>query len=158
VVNGVCQGGNMTFHGQIDGLVIEGNRIEQDAAAAGCWLMSITQGYTTAEWFRNAVVRNNKLINGGNSAMVAQSAPGILVEGNVVINTQATYQTAIGIGAGQYQGGDVADGNATVRNNTACFVIPNLGSVLERVLSPNSTVTNNQLVIGLAATTGVCAR
>ena len=88
-VNGVCQGGNMTFHGQIDGLLIEGNTIEQDAAASQCWLMSITQGYSTAEWFRNAIVRNNKLINGGNTVMAVQSAPGVVVEGNVAINTQA---------------------------------------------------------------------
>ena len=78
----------MTFHGMIDGVLIEGNTIEQDASAPGCWLMSITQGYATAEWFRNFVVRNNRLINGGNNAMNAQSAPGIVVEGNVIINTQ----------------------------------------------------------------------
>ena len=44
VVNGVCKGGNMTFHGQMDGVLIEGNTIEQDSAAPTCWLMSITQG------------------------------------------------------------------------------------------------------------------
>ncbi|MBC7957062.1 MAG: hypothetical protein H7Y33_14475, partial [Cytophagales bacterium] len=158
VVNGVCQGGNMTFHGQIDGLLIEGNTIQQDAAAAGCWLMSITQGYTTAEWFRNTVVRNNRLINGGNSAMVAQSAPGILVEGNVIINTQSTYQTAIGVGHNEYQGGDVLDGNALVRNNTACFPTPNAGSSVVRVSAPNSSVANNIVLTGAAATTGACAQ
>ncbi|MBC7994507.1 MAG: hypothetical protein H7Z15_14855, partial [Rhizobacter sp.] len=158
VVNGVCQGGNMTFHGQIDGLLIEGNRIEQDAAAAGCWLMSITQGYTTAEWFRNAVVRNNRLINGGNTAVAVQSAPGILVEGNVVINTQSAYQTGLGIGTTEFQGGDVPDGNATVRNNTGCFTNPNGGSALVRLTSPNSTASNNVMLTGAAATTGVCAR
>lgn len=157
VVGGVCQGGNMTFHGQVDGLVIEGNRIEQDAAAPGCWLMSITQGYDTAEWFLNVVVRNNTLINGGNTGMAVQSAPGILVEGNVVINTQARNQTAIGVGHTDYPNGDVPDGNATVRNNTACQSGGATGSVTN-VTAPNSTVTNNVVVTGPEATTGICAR
>jgi uncharacterized repeat protein (TIGR02543 family) len=158
VVNGVCRGGNMTFHGQMDGVLIEGNRIEQDAAAEGCWEMSITQGYTTAEWFRNFVVRNNKLINAGNSAMVAQSAPGIVVEGNVVINTQSAFQTGISVGTTEYGNGDVADGNAIVRNNTACYPTPHPGSTVVRVIAPNSQVSNNVMLTGAAATTGVCAR
>ena len=157
VVNGVCQGGNMTFHGQVDGLLIEGNRIEQDAAAPDCWLVSITQGYSTAEWFLNVVVRNNKLINGGNTGVAAQSAPGILVEGNVVINAQATNQTAISVGHTDYPNGDVPDGDATVRDNTACQSGGATGSVTN-VTAPNSAVTNNVIVTGAAATTGVCAR
>ncbi len=157
VVNGVCQGGNMTFHGQIDGLLIEGNRIEQDAAAGGCWLMSITQGYATAEWFRNTVVRNNRLINGGNNAMNAQSAPGILVEGNVIINTNPTYQIGISVGHTDYPNGDLPDGNATVRNNTVCQSGGATGPATN-VTAPNSVVTNNVVVTGTAATTGVCAR
>ena len=158
VLNGVCTGGNMTFHGQMDGVLIEGNRIEQDAAADGCWEMSITQGYTTAEWFRNFVVRNNKLINAGNTGMAVQSAPGIVIDGNVVINTQTTFQASINVGHNEYQGGDVPDGNAVVRNNTACYPNPHPGSVGVRVTAPNSTVSNNVTVTGAAATTGVCAR
>jgi hypothetical protein len=156
VVNGVCQGGNMTFHGQLSNVLIEGNRIQQDAAAPGCWAMSITQGYDTAEWFLDFVVRDNKIINAGNTGMNAQSAPGILVEDNVVINTQATYQTSISVGHNEYGGGDVPDGNAVVRNNTACQSGGATGSGFN-VTSPNSTVTNNVTVTGPAATTGVCA-
>jgi hypothetical protein len=155
-VNGTCMGGNMTFHGQIDGLTIEGNTIEQGASAASCYLMSITQGYTTAEWFRNAVVRNNTLINGG-SAIVAQSAPGILIEGNRTIRTQAISTASISIG-GQYAGGDVADGNAIVRSNTLCLAVSGAGGAVTSVNSPGSTVTNNVVVSGSAATTGVCAQ
>jgi hypothetical protein len=158
VVNGVCQGGNMTFHGQMSNVLIEGNRIEQDAAAEGCWLMSITQGYGTAEWFRGFVVRNNKLINGGNTVVAIQSAPGVVVEGNVVINTQTAFQTGLGVGSTEFQGGDVPDGNAIVRNNTGCYPAAGSQSTLLRVISPNSVVTNNVTLTGAAATTGVCAR
>jgi len=118
--------------------------------------MSITQGYDTAEWFLDFVVRNNKIINAGNTGINAQSAPGILVEDNVVINTQATYQTSISVGHTEYQGGDVPDGNAVVRNNTACQSGGATGSVVN-VTAPNSTVTNNVTVTGPAATMGVCA-
>jgi hypothetical protein len=148
----------MTFHGQMDGVLIEGNRIEQDAATDGCWEMSITQGYDTAEWFRNFVVRNNKLINAGNTGMAVQSAPGIVIEGNVIINTQTTFQTAINVGHTEFRNGDVPDGNAVVRNNIACFPTPHAGSTVVRVIAPNSAVTNNTMVTGAAATTGVCAR
>ncbi|MBO1009134.1 right-handed parallel beta-helix repeat-containing protein [Acidovorax sp. SD340] len=158
VVNGICQGGNMTFHGQMDGVLIEGNRIEQDAATDGCWEMSITQGYDSAEWFRNFVVRNNTLINAGNTGMAVQSAPGIVIEGNVIINTQTTFQTAINVGHTEFQNGDVPDGNAVVRNNIACFPTPHAGSTVVRVIAPNSVVTNNTMVTGAAATAGVCAR
>jgi hypothetical protein len=157
VVNGVCQGGNMTFHGQIDGLLIEGNRIEQDASAPGCWLMSITQGYASAEWFRNVVVRNNKFINGGNNAMNAQSAPGILVEGNVFINTYPTNQVAISVGHTDYPNGDAPDGEAIVRNNTVCQSGGAAG-IATNVRAPRSTVTNNVVITGAAATAGTCAR
>ena len=157
VVNGVCQGGNMTFHGQIDGLVIEGNRIEQDAAAPGCWLMSITQGYATAEWFRNVVVRKNTLINGGNNAMNAQSSPGILVEGNVIINTNPIYQVAISVGHTDYPNGDLPDGDAIVRNNTVCQGRGATGPATV-VKAPRSTVTDNVVITGAAAAGGACAR
>lgn len=158
VLDGVCEGGNMTFHGQMDGVLIEGNVIEQDAGAPGCWAMSITQGYDTAEWFRNFVVRDNTIINAGNTAINAQSAPGILVADNVVINTQSTPQTAISVGHNEYQNGDVPDGNAVVRDNTACYPTPHANSSVVRVTAPDSQVTNNVMVTGAAAATGVCAR
>jgi hypothetical protein len=157
-VNGTCTGGNMTFHGQIDGLLIEGNTIEQDASAPSCYLMSITQGYSTPEWFRNATVRNNKLINGG-SAIVVQSAPGIVVEDNVSINTTGGLLNSFMIGAGGVViNGDEADGNAIVRNNTVCRVLSSSSGYVTNILSPGATVSNNVMITGTAATTGVCAR
>jgi hypothetical protein len=157
-VNGQCKGGNMTFHGQMDGVLIEGNTILQDSAAPQCWGMAITQGYNTPEWFRNFVVRNNTFVNLGNTGMAVQSAPGIVIEGNVFINTQGTPQTAIAIaGNREYPNGDVGDGEAVVRNNTACFQSSS-GSTAARVLAANSKVDNNVVLSGAAAKTGVCAR
>lgn len=158
VVNGVCGGGNMTFHGQFDGVLIEGNTIEQDAAAEGCWLMSITQGHDSAEWFRNFVVRGNTLVNGGNTVIAVQSAPGILIENNRIFNSQLAYQTGISVGHTEYQNGDVPDGNAIVRNNIGCYPTAGHQSHLVRVIAPDSTVTNNIAHEGAAATTGPCLR
>lgn len=154
-VNGVCKGGNMTFHGQMDGVLIEGNAIVQDSAEPQCWAMSITQGYTTPEWFRNFVVRNNRIVNAGNNAIAVQSAPGIVIEGNVIISTQAAPQTAIRIGA-KYANGDVPDGDAVVRNNVACFTSP-VNATAVRVLAPGSRVDNNLTLTGAAAQSGACA-
>lgn len=146
-VNGVGTGGNMTFHGQIDGLLVEGNWIEQDRSTDGAWQMSITQGYTTAEWFRNMVVRGNWFKNAGNTAMNVQSAPGALIEDNVVVNTQGTRQTAIGVGMEDRGQGDETTTGATVRNNRA--YVTN-GSVAEFVLGPGSgTMTGNTVTQGL---------
>jgi hypothetical protein len=154
---GVCTGGNMTFHGMNDGLLIEGNTIEQDRSEPQCWLMSVTQGYASAEGFRNTIVRNNRLINGGNNGMNIQSAPGVLVEGNVVINTNPTSQVAISVGHTDYPNGDLPDGNATVRNNTACQSNGATGAVVN-VTAPNSTVSGNVVRTGAEAIAGVCAR
>ena len=132
---------------------------EQDSGAQSCWQLSITQGYATAEWFRNLVVRGNKIINGGNAGMVIQSAPGALIENNVVINTQTVIaQTAVVAGGGDYTGGDDADTGAIVRNNTACYVAPATNSGVTRITSTGAVVANNVMITGSAATTGVCTR
>jgi hypothetical protein len=180
VANGRCTGGNMTFHGRMDNVLIEGNTIEQDAgwqspgtdpAGGGCWLMSITQGWEAnrgSEGLTNFVVRNNRLINGGNTAIATNSAPNIVIEGNVVINRQPTPQTAFGLGHGidytpihivngLYPNGDIGDGNAVLRNNTVCQGSGATGSLV-RDNSPNTTLVNNVVLTGAAATTGVCAR
>lgn len=162
-----CTGGNMTFHGQIDNALIENNTIRQDLADPGCWLMSITAGYNTAERFSNFVVRGNRLINGGNTAMAVNSAPGVLIENNVIINSQAALQSAIMLGnadfrdgtypSGTYPNGDAADGNGIVRNNTVCRSGGATGSAVTTFAAPNTSITGTVEPTGAAATTGVCA-
>jgi len=153
---GVCNGGNLTLHGQLENWLIEGNRIEQDAALGGCYGMSITTGYSSAEWFRSFTVRGNTVINTGNCGICAGSAPGIVVENNKVINTQLTGQRGVQIPTGEPGAGDETDRDAVVRDNTMCFVEPtNIGVVAD---VPGAQVSNNTVVTGVAATTGSCAR
>ena len=157
-VNGVCTGGNVTAHGLIDGLTIEGNRITQTAATATCYGFSITTGYSTVEEFRNVVIRGNTVINVGMGAIAANAAPGILVENNRVINTQPTLQYSIWVGAnGGSQAPDAADRDAVVRNNTVCYTQPNASSVAISASVPGAQVSNNTVITGAAATTGACA-
>lgn len=118
VVNGRCTGGNVTVHGQWDGLLIEHNSIEQDASEMGCYGFSINPGYDTAEHFRGLVLRNNRVINLGGCAICLTSVPGAVVENNLVVNNNPNYNVGIVIPDRDYGAGDAADGGAIIRNNT----------------------------------------
>jgi hypothetical protein len=155
VVNGVCTGGNVTVHGQWDGLLIEGNTIEQSDSQITCYGFSLNPGYDQPEWMRNVVLRNNTMIDVG-CGICTSSTPGILVEGNRVIQT-VPRAAGINVGLAVPDPGDVADSGAVVRNNTACYVV-NDGQAWVRVGGTGATTSNNALVTGSAATTGVCAR
>ena len=157
VATGRCDGGNLTVHGQHDRVTIENNLIEQSASDDGCFGISVTAGYASAEWLRNAVIRNNTIVNLGVCAVCMSAAPGALIEGNKIYNTQARYHVgvlvpAIGVGAG-----DDVDTGAIVRNNLVCHSLPTTGSA--SVSAPSAaSITGNTYVTGAAATTGVCAR
>jgi len=154
VVNGTCTGGNVTVHGQFDGLLFENNTIVQDASAGGCYGFSIGPSYDSAEWFRNTVVRGNTIVNLGFCAVCAASAPGIVVENNLVINTQATYQAAVSIPSFTPGAGDDADRAAIVRNNTAVFTRASAwseGIVLRAGAGSDLQVVSNLLYFGAAA-------
>lgn len=152
---GVCNGGNLTAHGQIDNLLIEGNTITQANSTIACYGISINPGYDTAEWFRNLVIRNNTLVDLGCGICVT-SAPGALVEGNRIVQTQAR-PAGINVGLATPDPGDDADSGAVVRNNTACFVVDS-GQAFVRTGGAGASATNNTRLAGAAASVGVCAR
>jgi hypothetical protein len=175
--SGKCTGGNMTFHGRMDNVLIEGNTIEQDAGyttasdipASGCWLMSITQGYNISqgvESFTNFVVRNNRFINGGNTAMAVTSAPNVLIEDNVFINQQSTAQTAINVGNHEYDSltntyndGDALDVAPVVRNNRACYhQSPNVNSRVVQFHGPVAATPVDPSNTMVQSSAGTCAR
>lgn len=152
-VNGVCSGGNLTVHGQWDGLVVEGNTITQTASNGGCYGISINSAYDTAEYFRRLVVRGNVLHNVGGCSICLTSAPGALVENNLIVNTQAAYQAAILIPDRTPGPGDDVDGGAIIRNNTIYLTQP--GASSEGIaLRPGSgggvQVTSNLIAFGPA--------
>jgi hypothetical protein len=115
---GQCGGGNVTAHGNIDGLLIEGNTIEVPLAYATCGGINITQGYDYVEAFRRVVVRGNTGINLGQCLVCANSAPGIVIEGNRAIKTAAGGPTTILANA--FMPSDTPMDSPVVRNNIVC--------------------------------------
>lgn len=158
VVDGVCKGGNVTMHGQMDGMLIEGNTIEQRASARSCWGFSITSGYKTPEWFRNFVIRGNTVVNLGECSFCINASPGIVVENNRVFNDQKSPHAAVMITRGNRTPGDAEDRDAVVRGNVACFPSASSSQVAVRLAAPAANVIDNVALTGEAATRGVCAR
>lgn len=156
-----CRGGNVTVHGQWDGLLIEGNTIEQTAGLGSCYGFSITPGYTSAEFFRRVVVRGNTVSNVGCGICVgAANAP--LVENNRLFNTQNRSMTPTVLGAHVATpggGGDEVDTGGIVRNNTLCSAYS--GQSQQFLLAVNAgsyTQSGNVIRSGADASTGPCAR
>lgn len=115
--SGVCQGGNLTAHGLIDQLTIENNLLVQDSSAPGCYGISITTGYPSVsnEEFFRVILRGNRVVNLGNCAICVDSAPGILIENNVVVQQNAHYHVGIHVPVAT---GDSPQTGANVRSNT----------------------------------------
>ena len=157
VVNGECTGGNVTFHGVMDNVLIENNRIEQVASTGGCYGFSVTAGYTTAERFTRFVLRNNTVINLGNCSFCINSAPGIVVEGNLSIVDRVQYHSAVHIG-GPVDEGDAADTGAIVRNNRACYPANGAYQFGETVQSPGGEVSGNVVFRASDANAQNCPR
>jgi hypothetical protein len=154
---GRCDGGNLTIHGTHESVILEGNLIEQASADNTCFGISLTAGYSTAEYFRNAVIRNNTIVNLGVCAICISAAPGVLVENNRVFNTQATSQVGVLVPAIPPGAGDAQDTGAVIRNNVICYTSPASGS--SAVQAPSAgTIASNTYVTGSSATTGSCAR
>lgn len=160
VANGTCNGGNVTFHGQSNGMLVENNTITQVASTGGCYGFSVTSGYDTPEWFRNYIIRGNTIVNLGYLAIAVHAAPGIVIENNVIRNSQTSLQYAVSVGANDgvvAAGDDVATG-AIVRNNVVCYSQPNANSRTVVITAPaTGTETGTIYRTGADASTGACA-
>lgn len=157
VVNGECAGGNVTVHGQIDGLRIEDNVIEQDAATPSCLGFSLIPGYAgRAEAFRGVVVRRNTVVNVGTCSVCVRSAPGIVIEHNLFINRQAPAHRGVMLPIGRSSSEDADDAQPVVRHNTACYAGADSRSVVVAVAAPGAVVEANRVISGAAAREPPC--
>jgi hypothetical protein len=158
VVSGKCTGGNVTVHGQIDGLRIEQNVIEQDAATASCLGFSLIPGYAEqSEAFRGIVVRGNTVINVGTCSVCVRSAPKIEIDRNFFINSQSSIHYGVLLPIGRPSPGDADDEQPVVRHNTMCYTGANPRSVATLVAAPGAVVEDNRLITGAAASEPPCA-
>lgn len=160
VVNGVCLGGTWTLHGSTRNLLVEGNLIEQPAAAQTCYGFSVTKGYTDAnsggESFDQVVLRGNTVINSGQCSICVNSAPGIVVEGNRFYRAANDFHRAILAPATGENSVPMPGG--VLRNNTLCRPTAG-GDVALLQWSPTPAVSEgNTTRTGADATTGPCAR
>ncbi len=125
-----CTGGNLTVHGQWDGLLIENNLLTQNASVGSCYGISITPGYDETqppEFFRNFIVRGNTVINLGGCAICVGAAVEPIIEENLLINENDAWMSGVVLMANVDQpgiGGDDVDYGAIVRDNTMCFAYP----------------------------------
>jgi hypothetical protein len=124
--NGACVGNPLVAHGQHDGLIVEGNTLMQDigAATVGCWGISLDPGgYAGPEFFKNATVRNNRVINMGNVSIGVTSCSNCVIENNLIIQGQSFGGAAI---SAPDKDRDVAKGDGpldavTIRNNVVYY-------------------------------------
>jgi hypothetical protein len=156
VVNGVCLGGNLTVHGQWDGLLIEGNTITQQAAAAGCWGISVNDGYPLDEFFRNVTIRGNEVVN-TELAIAVRASPGVVIESNKLRSNQPQLPSGIVVSPPNGANDDAGVG-PVLRNNVICFNAPNPGDAQAvSVRVSGGSVSGTVYRIGSEATSGACA-
>ena len=155
---GQCEGGNLTIHGRSDGLLIEGNLIDQASALGGCFGISVTAAYDQAEGFRNAVIRGNTVINVGYCSICISAAPGVVVDGNKIYNRLRQFHAGIHIPALRIGPGDLKDDSPVVRNNLICHTTPDPGSAGVIANVPGAVVESNAYRTAADASSGACAR
>jgi parallel beta-helix repeat protein len=126
----VCVGNPMVVHGNHDGLLIQGNYIEQDpgTAGGGCWGISVGPGYDNyPESFTNVVIAQNTVVDTGNVGIFMASCQNCTIEDNLVIQSQAGFDTtaiSVHLTSGPRNPEDQMQTGVQVLNNTIYFDQP----------------------------------
>jgi len=142
-------------------LLIEGNIVHEDAdnTNGGNYGIAVDPGfYGTLEGFTNAIIRGNKVINAGGIGIGATSAPGIIIENNVVIfDNPVKYAQAIAVPDRTRPDIAMADDRATIRNNSIYFSMAAAGQsgIGMNTEGSNHTVVSNAIYFaGTAGNSG----
>lgn len=120
VINGMADGVSLVVHGLHDDILIEGNFVHEDPGMVNgnAWGIAVDPGYATAEGFTNLIIRGNLLINMYNIAIGVASAPGAIIENNVIINENAASLIGIAVPDRVRDANDLEMTNVKVRNNS----------------------------------------
>jgi hypothetical protein len=156
-----CKGAPVEGHGEFNGFLFKNNfiSIDADKAVDTCWGIELDNltGATSSLYWKNLVVSGNTVINGGNTGIIINGAPGLVLENNVVIEnwSGATYGISIpGIAA---RSQDLISTANVIRNNTVWFG-PNANctygctGILTNTEGTNHVVSNN--TVSSAQTSG----
>ncbi|RKX36582.1 MAG: hypothetical protein DRP64_18415, partial [Verrucomicrobia bacterium] len=130
ILKGKCEGVSLVVHGQKDGLLIEDNLIREDLGAVGrsCLGIAVDTGYRNKEFFRNVVIRNNRIINVGPVSIGVTSCSSCLIENNVIVQEQPLNGRHIAAPNKKRASDDLPMTNITIRNNSI-YVGPDSGGV-----------------------------
>lgn len=148
---GTCTGGNLTMHGLMDQVLIEGNVITETlGTGAGCGGIAIRAGYGAAEYIRRLIVRGNTLVNTGFGMLFIDYALGAIVENNKIIGTLNQLQAGLQIVQSPDAGDDLTTGSIT-RNNTCWFSQSTGADCFNVSQNAGHTFINNVAWIGAGA-------
>lgn len=102
VVNGKCTSVSLVAHGTISNLTIANNLVaeDQDGSDPTCYGIGIGPGYSSEEWFKNVVIRENVVINSGNISIGCASCVDVLIEKNRITHSNTTFHSGIKIPVG----------------------------------------------------------
>ncbi len=120
VINGMPAGTSLVVHGRLDDLLIEGNYVHEDPGMATgyTWGIAVDPGNNSAEGFTNVVIRGNLLVNMFNKCIGVTSAPGAIIENNVIINEFAADLIAIAAPDRVRGAEDMETTGVIIRNNS----------------------------------------
>lgn len=102
VVDGRCTSVSLLVHGTISNLTIENNFVmeERGGSDPSCYGIGIGPGYSTEEWFKEVIIRDNVVINSGNISIGCASCVDVLIENNRVTHSNVTFHSGIKIPIG----------------------------------------------------------
>jgi hypothetical protein len=120
VINGMADGVSLVVHGMLDDVLIEGNFVHEDAGmvTGNAWGIAVDPGYASAEGFTNLIIRGNLILNMFNKCIGVSSAPGAIIENDVIINEAAADIIAIAVPDRIRGDNDMEMTNVIVRNNS----------------------------------------
>jgi hypothetical protein len=156
VNGGNMSGGHLTWRGRLNYTTIENNLVTNSATQNGAsYALSHSAAYGDPEHHYNTVIRGNRVYN-ISRAINFGSAPGIVIENNVIVDlTTGNTQAAGGIvGATAGGAGDEGDGQAKIRNNSIYIHQQRTsahGIVIEGAAGTNIEIDNNAIVFGPSA-------
>jgi hypothetical protein len=139
-----CLGAAVEGHGAFNGFLFKNNHISIDAdkAGQGCWGIELNNGTGNPDptYFQNMVVSGNTIINGGNTGVTISTAPGLILENNIIIqNWAAGGAIGMSIPGRPKRAQDLTSTANVIRNNTIWF-------------GPNATGTNTGIATNTEGT------
>jgi Right handed beta helix region len=157
VNGGTMSGGHLTWRGRLNYTTIENNLVTNSATQnAPSYALSHAAGYGDPEHHYKTVIRGNRVYNIAR-AINFGSAPGIVIENNVIVDlTTGNTQAAGGIvgAAPPNSAGDSGDGQAKIRNNSIYIHEQRAsahGIVIEAAAGTGIEIDNNAIVFGPAS-------